>query len=200
MFEEASRANLMKHLMDNIRDNIYFMDRAGRIIMINEAGARWLGFNAPEDVIGKTDLDIFSNEHGGPLSKMNSGLWRPGFRFLAKKNGKPGKMGMRPGSLLPRCPFGMTPVSLSEHSEYPVILQNISRRKSGRLNMLQRTNGSGMPQSRICLWLPSCRRPFSNRISGVSSGGSSTGTPRAILPSSSLLWNGGRGSVFYSEN
>ena len=57
-------ASLMKHLMDNIQDNIYFMDRDGRIILVNKAGAKWLGFDSPEDVIGKTDLDIFSNEHG----------------------------------------------------------------------------------------------------------------------------------------
>ncbi len=57
-------ASLMKHLMENIQDNIYFMDRDGRIILINEAGAKWLGFNSPEEVLGKTDLDIFSDEHG----------------------------------------------------------------------------------------------------------------------------------------
>ncbi|MDF7822578.1 SpoIIE family protein phosphatase [Pontiellaceae bacterium B12227] len=55
---------LMKRLMDNIQDNVYVMDHKGRITFINDAGAKWLGFNSPEEVIGKTDLDIFSNEHG----------------------------------------------------------------------------------------------------------------------------------------
>ncbi len=50
--------------MDSIQDNIYFMDRAGRIIMINQAGAKWLGFSSPGEVIGKTDLDLFTEEHG----------------------------------------------------------------------------------------------------------------------------------------
>ena len=40
-------ASLMKHLMDNIKDNIYFMDREGRIILINNEGAKWLGFKSP---------------------------------------------------------------------------------------------------------------------------------------------------------
>ena len=31
-----NNASLMKHLMDNIQDNIYFMDREGRIILINK--------------------------------------------------------------------------------------------------------------------------------------------------------------------
>ena len=50
--------------MDNIEDNIYFMDREGHITMINQAGAKWLGFDSPGEVIGKTDLDIFTDEHG----------------------------------------------------------------------------------------------------------------------------------------
>lgn len=56
--------SLMQRLMDNIQDNVYVMDRGGHIVFINKAGAKWLGFNSPEDVIGKTDLDIFTNEHG----------------------------------------------------------------------------------------------------------------------------------------
>jgi sigma-B regulation protein RsbU (phosphoserine phosphatase) len=64
MMNKLQNASLMKHLMDHIQDNIYFMDREGRIILINEAGAKWLGFDSPEEVIGKTDLDIFSDEHG----------------------------------------------------------------------------------------------------------------------------------------
>lgn len=64
MMKQPKNTSLIKHLMDTIQDNIYFMDRDGRIIMINEAGARWLGFNSPEEVIGKTDLDLFTTEHG----------------------------------------------------------------------------------------------------------------------------------------
>ena len=64
MYTKVNELGLLKNLMDNIEDNIYFMDREGRIILINQAGAKWLGFDSPEEVIGKTDLDIFTNEHG----------------------------------------------------------------------------------------------------------------------------------------
>ena len=64
MYTHAKELSLLKNLMDNIEDNIYFMDREGRIILINQAGAKWLGFNSPKEVIGKTDIDIFTNEHG----------------------------------------------------------------------------------------------------------------------------------------
>ncbi len=64
MYKQSEELSLLRNLMDNIKDNIYFMDRDGHIIMINQAGAEWLGFNSPEEVIGKTDLDIFTSEHG----------------------------------------------------------------------------------------------------------------------------------------
>lgn len=64
MYKQSEELSLLKNLMDNIKDNIYFMDRDGHIIMINQAGAEWLGFHSPEEVIGKTDLDIFTSEHG----------------------------------------------------------------------------------------------------------------------------------------
>ena len=75
----------MKHLMDNIEDNIYFIDRGGRIIMINQAGARWLGFDSPEDVIGKTDLDIFSDEHGHAAFEDEQRIMETGIPILGKE-------------------------------------------------------------------------------------------------------------------
>jgi transcriptional regulator with PAS, ATPase and Fis domain len=62
MSETPEKPDLMQHLMDNIRGNIYFMDREGRIILINKEGAKWLGFDSPDEVVGKTDLDIFTDE------------------------------------------------------------------------------------------------------------------------------------------
>jgi len=48
--------------MDNIPDTIYFKDVNSRFTRINRAQAKVLGVNAPEDAIGKTDLDFFHDE------------------------------------------------------------------------------------------------------------------------------------------
>jgi sigma-B regulation protein RsbU (phosphoserine phosphatase) len=77
-----TESGLMKHLMDHIEDNIYFMDRKGRIILINRAGARWLGFDSPDEVIGKTDLDIFTNEHGRTAFEDEQRIMRTGDPLL----------------------------------------------------------------------------------------------------------------------
>lgn len=77
--------SLMKHLMENIKDNIYFMDREGRIILINQAGAKWLGFSSPAEVEGKTDLDIFSNEHGRAAFEDEQRIMKTGVPILGKE-------------------------------------------------------------------------------------------------------------------
>ncbi len=50
---------LLRDLMDFIPDVIYFKDKKGRFIMVNQAHARGLGVK-PEALVGKTDFDLFS--------------------------------------------------------------------------------------------------------------------------------------------
>lgn len=61
--ELQQEAYLLHTLMDNIPDNIYFKDLQGRFVWVNQALARYFGFQKPADLIGKTDFDIFTHEH-----------------------------------------------------------------------------------------------------------------------------------------
>jgi PAS domain S-box-containing protein len=65
--ELKSRHSLLKDLMDCIPDVIYFKDKKGRLVLVNQAHAKGLGLS-PEDVIGKTDFDIFPKNRA---EKMN---------------------------------------------------------------------------------------------------------------------------------
>ena len=60
---ELDRSEMLRQLMDHISDNIYFMDREGRIVLISQWGAKWLGYESPDQLIGKTDFDLFTEEH-----------------------------------------------------------------------------------------------------------------------------------------
>lgn len=71
--------------MHHIKDNIYFMDSEGRIIMISDAGAKWLGFDSPAEVKGKTDLDIFTEEHGRQAYEDEQRIIKTGEPIVGKE-------------------------------------------------------------------------------------------------------------------
>ncbi|MEM8913331.1 MAG: PAS domain-containing protein [Planctomycetota bacterium] len=58
-FEES----LLKTLMENIPDSVYFKDLDSRFIRVSEAMARKFGLQGVDQVHGRTDADIFSPEH-----------------------------------------------------------------------------------------------------------------------------------------
>ncbi|QDT10292.1 response regulator [Planctomycetes bacterium K23_9] len=55
--------HLLRTLMRNLPDSIYFKDTDSRFIRISQAMAEKFGFSSDDDVVGKTDADIFSKEH-----------------------------------------------------------------------------------------------------------------------------------------
>jgi PAS domain S-box-containing protein len=63
--EEALRREqaLFKDLVSTIPDNIYFKDRKSRFVCINDAMAKTFGLHSADEAAGKTDFDIFSEEH-----------------------------------------------------------------------------------------------------------------------------------------
>ena len=54
---------LMRMLMDNIPDTIYFKDKEGRFLRISKSQAQTLGVSDPQQALGKTDFDFFGAEH-----------------------------------------------------------------------------------------------------------------------------------------
>ena len=61
--ELAHEQFLLKMLMDNIPDTIYFKDTQSRFTRVNRAQAKVLGVESPEQAIGKGDGDFFTPEH-----------------------------------------------------------------------------------------------------------------------------------------
>jgi PAS domain S-box-containing protein len=76
--------SLLKALMDNTPDHIYFKDADCRFIMISKAHAQAFGLSDPSQAVGKTDFDFFTEEHARPafedeLEIMRTGLPMVGF-------------------------------------------------------------------------------------------------------------------------
>jgi sigma-B regulation protein RsbU (phosphoserine phosphatase) len=55
-------SELLRQLMDNMTDNIFFKDTDSRFIMVNKACALWNGFANPHAAVGKSDEDLFTEE------------------------------------------------------------------------------------------------------------------------------------------
>ncbi len=58
--------HLLHQLMDNLPDHIYFKDRDSRFTLVNRAHVKGFGCSDASQLIGKTDFDFFTSEHGQP--------------------------------------------------------------------------------------------------------------------------------------
>jgi PAS domain S-box-containing protein len=59
----TSPRHRLSTMMDNLPDNIWFKDRESRFVAANRAMLSWTGFKDQSEIVGKTDHDLFSEEH-----------------------------------------------------------------------------------------------------------------------------------------
>jgi PAS domain S-box-containing protein len=56
--------SLLRTLIDNLPDYIYVKDSDCRIIVANKSSVEFMGYTSESHIMGKTDLDIFTDENG----------------------------------------------------------------------------------------------------------------------------------------
>lgn len=81
---ESLDSAILRLLMDNSPDRIYFKDRQSRFVRNNAAHARSLGAASPEDCVGKSDFDFFSREHAERAFADEQEIMRTGKPVIAK--------------------------------------------------------------------------------------------------------------------
>jgi len=89
--------HLLRTLMDNLPDLIYFKDLQSRFIRINNAHARAFGLDDPVQAVGHTDFDFFAAEHARQALEDEQEIVKSGKPMLGKERRNPGRMDGKPG-------------------------------------------------------------------------------------------------------
>jgi PAS domain S-box-containing protein len=69
---------LLRTLIDSLPDNIFIKDRKSRFLVNNLAHVRILGATNPEEVLGKSDLDMFPQELAGQYYEDDQAMMQSG--------------------------------------------------------------------------------------------------------------------------
>ena len=72
-------------LMEHSPDRIYFKDLQSRFVVISPSMAQMFGYERVEDVLGKTDFDIFTKEHAQPAFDDEQQVIRTGIPLVNKE-------------------------------------------------------------------------------------------------------------------
>jgi sigma-B regulation protein RsbU (phosphoserine phosphatase) len=92
--EAALDSSILRVLMDTIPDRIYFKDLQSRFVRVNLAYAAWHGVK-PENIIGKSDRDLFAPVHADIAFAEEQEIIRTGVPLVAKVE----KLTMKDGSI-----------------------------------------------------------------------------------------------------
>jgi len=76
--------DLLRALLDNSPDHIYFKDRQSRFIKSSAAQALQFGMTTPDGLIGKSDFDVFSEAHALPAFEDEQEIIRTGLPMVGK--------------------------------------------------------------------------------------------------------------------
>jgi PAS domain S-box-containing protein len=74
----AYERDLLRSLLDNVPDSIYFKDLQSRFLRCSRALAGKVGVADPDDLAGRSDFDIFTPEHAQPAYEDEQRIIRTG--------------------------------------------------------------------------------------------------------------------------
>ena len=79
-----SEQNLLRQLLENLPDAIYFKNKQGRFLKVSETMNQIYGFSNPQEIIGKTDFDLFTPEHAQPAYDDEQSIIETGKPIIGK--------------------------------------------------------------------------------------------------------------------
>jgi PAS domain S-box-containing protein len=83
--ELSREQDLWRTLLDNSPDHIYFKDAQSRFIKSSKSMTRLFGVESPDELLGQTDFDFFSDEHARPAFEDEQEIIRNGRPMIDKE-------------------------------------------------------------------------------------------------------------------
>lgn len=80
-----TNADLVRAFLEHIPASVYFKDRESRFVRVSRCQADKFGLTDPDLAIGKTDFDIFSEEHAQQAFEDEQEIIRTGIPILNKE-------------------------------------------------------------------------------------------------------------------
>ncbi len=74
--------NLLKSLMDNIPDHVYFKDNESRFLRMSRSQANRFGLEDPAQAVGKTDFEFFAEEHARTAHEDEQQIMKSGIAII----------------------------------------------------------------------------------------------------------------------
>lgn len=81
----AGQSHLLAALLNNTADHVYFKDEQCRFTLISRSTARLFGLQSPDDAIGKTDFDFFTEEHARKAYEDEQAIIRTGLPLINRE-------------------------------------------------------------------------------------------------------------------
>jgi PAS domain S-box-containing protein len=100
----ARERHLLETLLENSQDFIYFKDRESRVLRCSRAVRQRSAFGAT-DIIGKTDFDLFAEEHARPAFQDEQEIMRTGCPLIGKVEREVTKDGHESWALTSKMPL-----------------------------------------------------------------------------------------------
>jgi diguanylate cyclase (GGDEF)-like protein/PAS domain S-box-containing protein len=118
--------SLLRTLIDNMPDQIYVKDTEGRFILGNTAAASCIGVASPDDLVGKSDLELFPGECGQRFFRDEQTLMQSGRAIVDQLEENINQAGVRRW-------FSTTKVPLQDEAGKVIGLVGMSRDVSLRV-------------------------------------------------------------------
>lgn len=83
--ELAHEQALLNSLIEGIPDSIYFKDKESRFIKVNKAMLEKHGFKSHDEIIGKTDFELFGKEHAQQAFEDEQKIIQTGIPIINKE-------------------------------------------------------------------------------------------------------------------